>query len=94
MISREEQEQSQRKGFVTVLFSMVPRGEADRTVLWEIVYMFRSLPSRVASIHFCYDDPSSKSLASLIVQALDQNSRARFRIHYGKFLILIYRYSI
>lgn len=83
-VTNEEQEQIQQSGFVSVIFAMGPRGSADRTALWKIMYMFRSLPTRVASIHYCYDDPDAKSLANLAIMALDAKSRARFRTHYGK----------
>jgi hypothetical protein len=83
-IANEEPEEAQRNGFVLVIFGMGPRAQADRTSLWKIMYIVRSLPSRVASIHFCYDDPEAKNLANLAIMALDRKSRARFRTHYGK----------
>jgi hypothetical protein len=76
----------QQKGLVTVVFGKGPPEEADRTTLWKIMYLFRSIPTRVSSIHYCYDDSeSSKSLVNLAIKALDPKSRARFNTIYGKF---------
>jgi len=47
------------------------------------MFILRSLPTRVASIHYCYDDPGARSVADLALLALDPKSRARFRTHYG-----------
>lgn len=80
----------QKKGVVTVVFGRGPPGQADRTTLWKIMYLFRSMPTRVASIHYCYDDPeAAKSIVNLAIKALDPKSRARFRTHYGTFPIYI-----
>jgi hypothetical protein len=84
-IVSEESQESQRNGFVLVIFGMGPRSQADRHSLWKLMYILRSLPTRVASVHFCYDDPEAKAIANLAVLALDRKSRARFRTHYGKF---------
>jgi hypothetical protein len=81
----EESQESQRNGFVLVVFGMGPRAQADRNTLWKLMYVLRSLPTRVASVHFCYDDLEAKAIANLAVVALDRKSRARFRTHYGKF---------
>jgi len=76
----------QKKGVVTVVFGRGPPGQADRQTLWKIMYLFRSMPTRVASIHYCYDDPeAAKSIVNLAIKALDPKSRARFRTHYGTF---------
>ncbi|KAG7351261.1 hypothetical protein IV203_010621 [Nitzschia inconspicua] len=82
-IVSEESQESQRNGFVLVIFGMGPRAQADRYSLWKLMYILRSLPARVASVHFCYDDPEAKAIANLAVVALDRKSRARFRTHYG-----------
>eukprot|EP00529_Nitzschia_sp_RCC80_P009908 CAMPEP_0113501294 /NCGR_PEP_ID=MMETSP0014_2-20120614/32868_1 /TAXON_ID=2857 /ORGANISM="Nitzschia sp." /LENGTH=789 /DNA_ID=CAMNT_0000395853 /DNA_START=244 /DNA_END=2613 /DNA_ORIENTATION=- /assembly_acc=CAM_ASM_000159 len=82
-IGDEEQDAARRNGFVSVVFGMGPHQNADRMALWKIMYLFRSLPVRVSSIHYCFDDPQSKALADLSVIALDPKSRARFRTHYG-----------
>ena len=80
----------QKKGVVTVVFGRGPSGQADRTTLWQILYLFRSMPTRVASIHYCYDDPeAAKSIVNLAIKALDPKSRARFRTHYGTFPIFV-----
>jgi hypothetical protein len=84
-IVSEESQESQRNGIVLVIFGMGPRAQADRNTLWKLVYILRSLPIRVASVHFCYDDLEAKAIANLSVVALDRKSRARFRTHYGKF---------
>lgn len=83
-IVSEESQESQRNGFVLVVFGMGPRAQVDRLSLWKLMYLLRSLPARVASVHFCYDDLESKAFADLAVMALDCKSRARFRTHYGK----------
>jgi hypothetical protein len=84
-IVSEESEMAQRNGFVLVIFGMGPRAQVDRLALWKLMYILRSLPTRVASVHFCYDDPEAEGIANLAVMALDRKSRARFRTHYGKF---------
>jgi hypothetical protein len=84
-IVSEESQESQRNGFVLVIFGMGRRAQADRDTLWKLMYILRSLPTRVASVHFCYDDLEAKAIANLVVVALDRKSRARFRTHYGKF---------
>lgn len=77
---------AQQKGLVTVVFGKGPPAQADRVTLWKILNLFRSVPTRVASIHYCYDDiESANSLVNLAIKALDPKSRARFRTHYGKF---------
>jgi hypothetical protein len=87
-IANEESEDAQRNGFVLVVFGMGPRAQADRVSLWKIMYILRSLPTRVGSIHYCYDDPEAKAVADLAIMALDPKSRARFRTHYGKLFVL------
>lgn len=84
-IVSEEPQEALRNGFVLVVFGMGPRAQADRDSLWKLMYILRSLPARVASVHFCYDDLEAKAIANLAVMALDRKSRARFRTHYGKF---------
>mmetsp|Transcript_7006 Transcript_7006/g.12988 ORF Transcript_7006/g.12988 Transcript_7006/m.12988 type:complete len:344 (+) Transcript_7006:749-1780(+) len=82
-IANEESEDAQRNGVVLVVFSMGIKSQADRDSLWKVMFILRSLPTRVASIHYCYDDPGARSVADLALLALDPKSRARFRTHYG-----------
>jgi hypothetical protein len=48
--------------------------------------LFGTVPFRVTSVHFCYDDPSARFLLSSIRMAFGKAVHLRIRTHYGVFL--------
>jgi hypothetical protein len=46
-----------------------------------------SMPYRITSFHFCYNDPTVRFLFSTVRMAFDKDVRLRMRTHFGKYHI-------
>jgi hypothetical protein len=84
-----EDEDTQIKGIVDVIYSI---GTADVQLKTNFSHFFsrgvpmlvHSLPMRVSSMHFCYDDPRLRPVMSLIQMVAGKQTRLRCRTHYGE----------
>lgn len=86
MSTTEDQDEG-RKGVVVVInaHGATARDMVDKTEMTNYMGVIQSLPVRIASIHYCHDDPTiHKPLLNILVTGLDDNSRTRFREHVGK----------
>ena len=83
-------EEVQIRGMVMVSY------EVDRTFLQiqehslkdrvSSIPMYRdALPIRIASFHYCYNDPGVKAMVTVFHRFANKQSRIRFRYHFGAF---------
>eukprot|EP00980_Cylindrotheca_fusiformis_P012834 scaffold3169_cov107-Cylindrotheca_fusiformis.AAC.4 len=81
-----EDEESQKKGIVTVSYSMdMPpqREEGRKKMFWGATVVAQSLPLRLACLHFCYNSSRIGPFLPVVAVAFRSVIRARIRIHQG-----------
>ena len=91
-----EDEDIQKRGYVILTYLGTLRRKIsthDRSLVWTLPKVLRAFPSRVTSIHICYDDPWIGPLITLGRLAADTITRVRVRLHYGKTLLRLKRVS-
>ena len=83
----EDDDDTQRKGIVFVLFNVVGPdfefGPKYRKAIWRGAHLVQCLPMRPAAAHFCHDDPRLQTFLSLLLLSLGPEYRRRFRVHNG-----------
>ena len=84
-----QDEETQRKGCVLVLFNMHPfrrpMGPPPAAAIHS-AHLIKLSPIRYVGLHLCYDDPHqtmSSNLAILLSSSADQFNCARTRVHSG-----------
>ena len=83
----EEDESVQKKGFVIVSYHVgVEKSDPQAVDLFKNIGIIHdALPYRIGGLHFCYDIPNLRPLASFIQSAISREHRLRFRAHYGMY---------
>ena len=95
MMAALKDEMVQIRGMVMVSY------EVDRTFVQiqehslkdrvSSIPMYRdALPIRIASFHYCYNDPAVKALVSLFHRFANKQSRIRFRYHFGTLFVITF----
>jgi hypothetical protein len=85
-----EDEPTQKKGFTLILFNVGPNQRGDPTAAAKLVPLIGTMPVKVACAHYCYepDDTMAAAIATFM-KSTDSPTRARFRIHCGKNLLVL-----
>ena len=85
VLSALEDEETQRRGFVVVLYHLGNlKSDLDPDVLREGPISNQWLPLRFSGIHMCLDNPMMRVIARIILVAAGSDFRSRFRIHEGE----------
>jgi hypothetical protein len=81
-----EDEDTQRKGMVSVLYNIeLGKAEPDYPELLKNSHMINdALPFRNVAVHYCYDSASLRPAMTLYQLVVSGNIRLRFRAHYGE----------
>ena len=81
-----QDEETQRRGIVTVVYSVGPlRILQDLSVTQRVHSMREGIPQRISGVHFCYEDVRARPLVACLQLVLGKNIRGRFRPHLGEF---------
>ena len=80
--------ETQKNGFVLVIYLLGKKGEPDREMAWKTSALNNVLPIRVTAVHICLDDQHFKGLMSLILYAMGSLLRVRARCHSGMYTIV------
>ena len=89
----QDDDETQRKGLVYLLYNVVGTNEVDeevRRLIWRGAHVAQSIPMKVRAVHFCFNDTRLRGLASLFIFAAGKEFRARCRLHCGKIYAFIY----
>ena len=92
----QDDDETQRKGLVYLLYNVVGTNEVDeevRRLIWRGAHVAQSIPMKVRAVHFCFNDTRLRGLASLFIFAAGKEFRARCRLHCGKIHAFIYSAS-
>lgn len=83
-----EDEETQRRGLVGVVFKLSSKEEArgGLNVQDRGVKLCDALPARYVGLHYCVKDPEAEQEANRDIGLLDSRTRVRCRIHNGKHL--------
>ena len=74
------------KGIVGVMYLVGMRHSVfPKANLWKFERIRNVCPVRVASAHFCYDDPMLSSIVPLAFAVLSRSTLPRLRHHYGTY---------
>ena len=79
-----QDEESQQKGAVSLIYSINNRRHSDREVVWKMSIVASLLPARYGSFHFCYNSKIAKMLIALAFLVGGPETRARVRPHFGE----------
>lgn len=85
IMSAMEDPVAQKLGLTTILYNVDFSGPSKRDIdfLLSSKWLKDTLPYRVASMHFCYNDSRLRPLISALQAISGKESRIRFRTHYG-----------
>lgn len=84
MTTTVQEEETQKKGFIIVLYSVGPKGDRPTLELAKKIHGIRlAMPHKMLGMHFCFDDKSLRPIVSGFRYFLDNRARNRFRAHYG-----------
>ncbi|CAJ1934428.1 unnamed protein product [Cylindrotheca closterium] len=82
--SASREEETQKKGFVTVFWNIGPRGMPPTIALFKNLHAIRlAMPHRMCGLHFCFDYKALRPMVSGMRYFMDKHARKRFRVHYG-----------
>mmetsp|Transcript_20676 Transcript_20676/g.50794 ORF Transcript_20676/g.50794 Transcript_20676/m.50794 type:complete len:456 (+) Transcript_20676:138-1505(+) len=82
--SASREEETQKKGFVSVFWYIGPRVVLPSLGLFRKIHSTRlAMPHRMCGLHVCFDDKSLRPLVSGFRYFFDKHARKRFRVHYG-----------
>jgi len=92
IMSAMEDPVAQKLGLTTILYNVDFSGPSKRDIdfLLSSKWLKDTLPYRVASMHFCYNDSRLRPLISALQVISGKESRIRFRTHYGSHLECTY----
>jgi hypothetical protein len=77
---------TQQRGMVGVGFCVGEKmGKFDPQAAFKLPSLARSLPTRFVACHYCTDTPATRSIVSIILQAVGNFHQVRFRYHHGAF---------
>lgn len=98
MTTARDSEETQKKGWVVVIYNVGRKGPPIKLNLIKALYSNRlTVPHRMLGFHQCYDDKALRPLVSGIRYVLDKQARIRCRIHFGdqeKVLFQLQTYGI
>ena len=89
-------EHNNNNNIVIIVYNLGPNGSSgafDRITKvsgWKIARLFNIYPTKIASIHYCYDDIRIKRIVSLGSIILGSTIRARFRSKQGSPTEIVY----
>ena len=89
MRSLQNDEEAQKNGIVYIVLDNGIDHSLGQSMLWEMSMMRqcdaveRTIPYRVGSCHYCFDDQRLYPMASFFRFIVGRRIRQRFRIHYG-----------
>ncbi|CAJ1947377.1 unnamed protein product [Cylindrotheca closterium] len=93
MVVFPNNEQSQKRGVVVVLYLLGPRSTqleagapgsmSSRKLAWKLCQLLRALPFRLSAMHICYDSLAWSPVLVTMKMALGAFTRIRLRSHYG-----------
>ena len=76
----------QKRGFVYVIYDLhatfVQQAQTIRNVARNI-HVIRSIPNRITSFHYCYEDPTLRASFNLVFRFVRSDARRRFCDHFG-----------
>jgi hypothetical protein len=83
MMAMAENEETQRRGIVMINYLNEGIAKFDRELFTQAPRTIAWLPVRVCSLHFCTNNPFIRTAFSLLAKGMEQDRRARLRIHDG-----------
>jgi hypothetical protein len=88
MVALEEDEDTQKKGIVNLVYSVGGVGTSitmklDKEVFLNASKFMDCLPIRFVAMHYCFNDAKLRPVMSFIQLACGKHTRIRFRAHYG-----------
>lgn len=85
MVATKANEETQKYGKVKCVFRNVGQGQFARSTVWALCGVAQCLPTRLASLHYCYDNVVLRPLLGLFTLVTAGTFvRARMRAHYGE----------
>jgi hypothetical protein len=78
-----EDEETQRRGVVTLNYYIEGFARFDGELFNALPRTIAWLPVRFCCLHFCTNNPFIRTAFSWLAEALEQDRRARLRIHDG-----------
>ena len=87
VFSAFEEEETQRRGLVAVLYSLGNKfdNELDFELHRQMPLLFSWLPLRWCALHMCSNDPRLRAFKALALPLAPQSVRSRFRVHDGAY---------
>ena len=87
MASAAEDEETQRRGFVAILYHMhdMKIFHFDREVYYTVPLAMDWLPVRFVGVHVCFSNTMLKNAIAIYKLAAGKERRNRFRLHHGKY---------
>jgi hypothetical protein len=83
-----DDERTQKKGFILILFNVGPNKVGDPHAATLIPPLIETMAVKVSSVHYCYEPAELMAQTmSAFMKNTDSQTRARFRIHCGAFII-------
>jgi hypothetical protein len=84
MLTSVEEEETQKRGLVNILYILGNiTADYNRELVERANQQKGWLPVRVNSIHICFNDSLMRTLEPIILLKLGREHRARVRMHYG-----------
>lgn len=84
-----QDEETQLKGRVSIIWMANQEFGMDRTVTWELGRLFAALPVRISATHICIPAGERNfvhgSVVALLIYAVGSLMRLRLKSHFGKF---------
>jgi hypothetical protein len=78
-----EDEETQRRGIVSICYWIEGIAKYDREMFNEAPRTIAWLPVRFCCLHVCTNNPFIRTTFSWMAEALEQDRRARLRVHDG-----------
>ena len=80
-----DDEVTQKKGFILVLFNVGPNKVGDPHAATLLIPLIGTMAVKVSSVHYCYEPAELMAQTmSAFINTAESETRARFRIHCGE----------
>ena len=80
-----QDEETQKKGIVMIIYNVSENWTKyfDPKALKKVAQLRQVMPTKLASMHYCYLDPAFGAVINLIVRTVQRNIRTRTKLHSG-----------